>query len=225
MPKDDFYYLEQTPETLCKELLKHIPDFKTTDLVFEAFAGEGNWVKAMSPDQNVILTEIENGTDYRSINLDEALVDWVITNPPYRILSEGEAEGGKRENAFIQLANYFAGKTNKGFAFLLNDKCFSALTPPRLKHLYEEKGVYIHKIVVCSVKKWRGRYFFIIFKNRCCLACKRKKQGCCPKMSDEERAKMFAEIDEEERKEKEEELKLMAKGERFDFFDFISGSF
>lgn len=225
MPKDDFYYLEQTPETLCKELLKHIPDFKTTDLVFEAFAGEGNWVKAMSPDQNVILTEIEHGTDYRSINLDEALVDWVITNPPYRILSEGEEADGKRENAFINLANYFAGKTNKGFAFLLNDKCFSALTPPRLKHLYEDKGVFIYKIVVCSVKKWRGRYFFIIFKNRCCLACKRKKQGCCPKLSDEERAKMYAEIDEEERKEKEEELKLMSKGERFDFFDFISGSF
>jgi hypothetical protein len=224
MPKDDFYYLEQTPETLCKALVKHIPDLGNTDLIFEPFAGEGAWIKALHPEQNIIQTEIEHGTDYKSIDLETTLVDWVITNPPYRILSEGEAEGGKRENAFIQLANYFAGKTNKGFAFLLNDKCFSALTPPRLKNLYEEKGVYIHKIVVCSVKKWRGRYFFIIFKNRCCLACKRKKQGCCPKLTDEERAKLFAEIDEEERKEKEEELKK-AKGERFDFFDFLEGSF
>jgi len=223
MPKDDFYYLEQTPETLCKVLVKHIPDLNSGDLVFEPFSGEGNWLKALT-EQNTISTEIEHGTDYRSINLEETLVDWVITNPPYRVLMEGEKEDGKRENAFINLANYFAGKTNKGFAFLLNDKCFSALTPPRLKKLYEEKGVFIYKIVVCSVKKWRGRYFFIIFKNRCCLACKRKKQGCCPKLSDEERAKIYAEIDEEERKEKEEELKK-AKGERFDFFDFIEGSF
>lgn len=220
MPKDDFYYLEQTPEGLCKELIKHIPDLTKTDLIFEPFAGEGAWIRAFSPEQNLILTEIENGTDYKTIDLENTLVDWVITNPPFRL----EAEGGKRENAFIQLANYFAGKTNKGFAFLLNDKCFSALTPPRLKKLYEEKGVYIHKIVVCSVKKWRGRYFFIIFKNRCCLACKRKKQGCCPKLSEAERAKIFAEIDEEERKEKEEEMKK-AKGERFDFFDFLEGSF
>ena len=223
MPKDDFYYLEQTPEALCKELIKHIPDLKSGDLVFEPFSGEGNWIKSLT-EYNTITTEIEHGTDYRSINLEETLIDWVITNPPYRILMEGEETEGKRENAFINLANYFAGKTNKGFAFLLNDKCFSALTPPRLKKLYEEKGVYIHKIVVCSVKKWRGRYFFIIFKNRCCLACKRKKQGCCPKLSDEEKAKIYAEIDEEERKEKEEELKK-AKGERFDFFDFIEGSF
>jgi hypothetical protein len=220
MPKDETYYFHQTPEALCKELIKHIPDLNTGDLIFEPFAGEGAWIKALPAEANIIQTEIEHGTDYKTIDLEASLVDWVITNPPFKLDNE---TGTKRENAFFKLAEYFAGKTNKGFAFLANDYCLSAFTPVRLKKLYE-KGVYIHKIVVCSVKKWRGRYFFIIFKNRCCLACKRKKQGCCPKLSDEERAKIFAEIDEEERKEKEEELKK-AKGERFDFFDFVEGIF
>jgi hypothetical protein len=219
MPKDDFYYLEQTPEALCKELLKHIPDLQKTDTLFEPFAGEGAWVKAFPEEANVIQTELEHGTDYKSINLDEALVDWVITNPPYQIDNETAT---KKENAFITLANYFAGKTNKGFAFLLNEKCFSALTPPRLKILYQEKGIYIHKIVVCSVKKWRGRYFFIIFKNRCCLACKRKKTACCPKLTDEERAKIEAEMEEHEKEEKEA---LLNQKQRFDFFDFVEGTF
>lgn len=219
MEKDQTYYFHQTPEQLCKELVKHVPDLKTTDLVFEAFAGEGNWIRAFSPEQNIIQTEITNGTDFRSINLEETHVDWVITNPPFRI----DNDKGKRVNSFYYLCDYFAGKTNKGFAFLANDYCLSTLTPPRLKNLYEKKGVYIHKIVVCSVKKWRGRYFFIIFKNRCCLACKKKKTGCCPKMTDEEKAKMEAEIEEHEKHEKEEALKNAR--ERFDFFDFVEGSF
>jgi site-specific DNA-adenine methylase len=219
MPKDDFYYLEQTPEALCKELMKHIPDLHKTDTFFEPFAGEGAWIKAFPEEANIIQTELEHGTDYKSINLDEALVDWVITNPPYQIDNDTAT---KKENAFINLANYFAGKTNKGFAFLLNEKCFSALTPPRLKILYQEKGIYIHKIVVCSVKKWRGRYFFIIFKNRCCLACKRKKTACCPKLTDEERAKIEAEMEEHEKEEKEA---LLNQKQRFDFFDFVEGVF
>jgi len=160
MPKDDIYYFHQTPESLCKELIKHIPDLLPTDTIFEPFAGEGAWLKAF-PEVNVIQTELEQGTDYKSIDLDAEKVDWVITNPPFKLDNE---KGKRQENAFFKLADYFAGKTKKGFAFLGNDYCLSAFTPVRLKKL-KEKGVYIYKIVVCSVKKWRGRYFFIIFKN------------------------------------------------------------
>ena len=218
MPKDETYFFHQTPEKLCEELMKHIPDMKPTDIIFEPFAGEGSWLKAFPKEANVIQTEIEHGTDYKSIDLETALVDWVITNPPFRLEN---AEKGKRENAFFKLAEYFAGKTNKGFAFLANDYCLSAFTPVRIKKL-QEKGVYIHKIVVCSVKKWRGRYFFIIFKNKCCLACKRKKTACCPKLTDEEKAKIEAELAEHEKEEKEE---MLNQKQRYDFFDFVEGVF
>jgi hypothetical protein len=190
MQKDEVYHFHQTPEALCKELVKHIPDFTTEDVVFEPFMGEGNFVRAFSDTQNLITTEIQDGTDYKSIDLETTLIDWVISNPPFR-LEEPDGEGAtKRVNAFFKLTEYFAGKTNKGVAFLGNSDCLSALTPPRLKKLYEEKHVYIYKIVVCSVKKWRGRYYFIIFKNRYT------------------------------REEEHYEIK-----ERFNFFDFIEGSF
>jgi hypothetical protein len=29
-----------------------------------------------------------------------------------------------------------------------------------------EEGFYVNKIVVCSVKKWRGRYFWIIITKQ-----------------------------------------------------------
>tara|TARA_R110000824_G_scaffold325321_1_gene512249 strand:+ start:278 stop:850 length:573 start_codon:yes stop_codon:yes gene_type:complete len=190
MQKDEVYHFHQTPEPLCKELVKHIPDLTTEDVVFEPFMGEGNFVRAFPDNQNLITTEIQDGTDYKSIDLETTLIDWVISNPPFR-LEEPDGEGAtKRVNAFFKLTEYFAGKTNKGVAFLGNSDCLSALTPPRLKKLYEEKNVYIYKIVVCSVKKWRGRYYFIIFKNR-----------FTPE-------------------EEHYEIK-----ERFDFFDFIGGSF
>jgi hypothetical protein len=199
MPKDETYYFHQTPEALCKELVKHIPDLTTNDVIFEPFAGEGNWVRAFPNSQNIITTEIQHGTDYRSVDLETAGVDWICSNPPFRLEEPDGTDGAtKRTNAFFKLTDYFAGKTNKGFAFLGNDRCLASFTPPRLKKLYEEKGVYIYKIVVCSLKKWRGRYFFIIFKNR-----------CCPKMTTEEH-------------EKEHALKGK---ERFDFFDFVEGSF
>jgi hypothetical protein len=184
MLKDETYYFHQTPEELCKKLVAFIPDMKPTDTVFEPFAGEGSWLRAFSAEQNIIQTELQHGTDYKSIDLKNVSVDWVITNPPFRI----ENEKGKLVNSFYYLCDYFAGKTNKGFAFLGNDYCLSTLTPIRLKNLYEKKGVYIYKIVVCNIKKWRGRYFFIIFKNRSCS-------------------------------------QLNEVRERFDFFDFIEGSF
>jgi len=160
MPKDEPYFFHQTPEPLCKELIKHLPDYNPSDTFFEPFAGEGAWIKAFPPEATIIRTEIQDGTDYTTINLDETHIDWIVTNPPFRL----ESNDGKRINAFYRLAEEFAGKTKKGFAFLANDNCLSALTPVRLKKL-KEKGVYVYKIVVCGVKKWRGRYFFIIFKN------------------------------------------------------------
>jgi hypothetical protein len=158
--KDETYYFHQTPEKLCKELIKYI-NLKDNDVIFEPFAGEGAFVRAFGDNNIIITTEIEENRDYKSVNLDEVKVDWVISNPPFRL----DDNDNKRRNAFYELVEYFAGKTNKGFAFLGNDYCLNTLTPRRLKYLYDKKNVYIDKIVVCNVKKWRGRYYFIIFKN------------------------------------------------------------
>ena len=62
------------------------------------------------------------------------------------------------------ILKHYSTKVKKGIAFLVNDNCFSALTPKRLKE-FNDNGLYIHKIIVCSIKKWRGRYFYIIFKK------------------------------------------------------------
>jgi hypothetical protein len=73
----------------------------------------------------------------------------------------------KRENAFWKLLKYYTERANKGIAFLGNDYCFGTLTPKRLREL-NESGWFIHSISCCSVKKWRGRYFWIILQNKPC---------------------------------------------------------
>lgn len=211
--KNDAYYFHQTPELLCKELIKHIPDLSSSDVVFEPFAGEGAWVRSFPVSQNMITTELEYGTDYTTIDLEKITVDWVITNPPFCLDVFGKT---KRENAIPKLANYFAGKTKKGFALLINEQGFASLTPPRLKILYETKGVYLYKMVVCNVKKWRGRYYFVIFKN------KQKPKPCCNGCKDNKPCEGKTEAhDHAHDHEKPTELKP----ERFDFLDYIEGSF
>jgi hypothetical protein len=136
--------------------MKHIR-LEDNDIVLEPFKGEGSFYNNF-PD-NVIKewTEIQEGKDYQDYNKD---IDWVISNPPFRL----ETKKG-RVNSFYYLLNYFASRVNKGIAFLGNDSCFSTLTPKRLKELNDKYDLFIHDIVVCNIKKWRGRYFFIIFKK------------------------------------------------------------
>jgi len=154
--KDETYHFHQTPTQLAIDLLKHI-SFEEGDVVYEPFKGEGAFYNNFPTNTTNLFTEKEEGSDYR--DYDDLTFDWIISNPPFRL-----EENGKRENAFFKILDYFANKVNKGIAFLGNDYCLSTLTPSRMKKL-NEKGLYIHNIVVCSVKKWRGRYFFIIFKK------------------------------------------------------------
>jgi hypothetical protein len=155
MEKTDEYYFHQTPKALCEELIKHI-DLSAGDKVFEPFRGEGSFYNSFPDFVEKDWTEITEGRDYNDYKGD---IDWVITNPPFRL-----DNGAKQENAFFRLLKYYTDKAKKGIAFLGNDSCFSTLTPKRLKEL-NEIGWYIHDVIVCNVKKWRGRYFFIIFKR------------------------------------------------------------
>jgi hypothetical protein len=152
---NETYLFHQTPVDLAKDLIEHIP-LVEGDVVFEPFKGEGAFYDQFPEYVNKEWCEIEEGRDYTE-HTDR--VDWVITNPPFRL----ETDKG-RVNGFYPLLDYFAGRVDKGLAFLVNDRCVSALTPRRIK-LLSEKGLYLHKMVVCGVKKWRGRYYFLVFKK------------------------------------------------------------
>ena len=154
--KDDSYYFHQTPEELAKKLIDIVP-IQPNENILEPFKGEGAFYNNFPNSVNKSFCEIEEGIDYKQHNNN---IDWVISNPPFRL-----SNGNIRTNAFFSILYYFSGVVNKGIAFLCNDYCLSSLTPKRLK-LLNENGLYIKQIVVCSVKKWRGRYFFVIFEKQ-----------------------------------------------------------
>jgi hypothetical protein len=156
--KNDIYFAHQTPVELAKLLIKKIT-LEEGDIILEPFKGEGSFYDNLPSNVVKDWTEIEDGRCYTSY---ESECDWVITNPPYRLET-----GTKRINSFWIILNHFSDKVRKGMAFLINEKCFSALTPKRIKIL-NDKGLYLHKIVTCSVKKWYGRYFFLIFQKKEC---------------------------------------------------------
>lgn len=161
MVKDDIYYFHQTPKLLCEELIKQVP-LEQGDRVLEPFRGEGNFYNSLPDFVEKDWTEITDERDYKDYDKE---VDWCITNPPFRL--DDEQNTGRRINAFYKLLNYYSHRAKKGIAFLGNDACFSTLTPTRLKEL-NGRGWFIHKIVCCAIKKWRGRYFFIILKKEPC---------------------------------------------------------
>ena len=155
MEKNDEYYFHQTPNDLAIDLLKHVP-LEPTDKLLEPFKGEGAFYNNFPINNSKDWCEITEGRDYIDHNQP---FDWVISNPPFRLQNN---EG--RENLFWKMIDYYSQRANKGIAFLGNDNCFSALTPRRLETL-KGRGWKITKIVVCSIKKWRGRYFFIIMQK------------------------------------------------------------
>ena len=153
--RDDAYYFHQTPNELTKLLIPLVP-LQDGDRVLEPFKGEGAFFKEFPSNTMNDFCEIEEGLDYKEYNKP---IDWVITNPPF-----GLKTGTKRVNAFYYLLDYYISRVNKGVAFLANATCFSTLTPKRIKSI-NDRGFYINKIVVCSIKKWRCRYFFIVFSK------------------------------------------------------------
>jgi hypothetical protein len=149
----DTYFLHQTPTSLARDLLDLTP-LENGDLVLEPFKGEGAFYDSFPTHVRKEWCETTQGRDYTAF---EGTPDWVISNPPYRLDVEG-----KRINALWLLLDYFSQRATKGIGFLINDKCLSSLTPVRLGVL-AQRGFYLTKMVVCSVKKWRGRYYYLLF--------------------------------------------------------------
>jgi type I restriction-modification system DNA methylase subunit len=158
MEKSEEYYFHQTPVELCKKLIEQLP-LVEGEKVLEPFKGEGGFYNNLPDFVEKDWCEITEGRDYKD---HEKEIDWVVSNPPFKLQEEG-----KRENAFWKILKYYTGKANKGIAFLGNDYCFATLTPSRLKEL-NNSGWFIHSISCCAIKKWRGRYFWIILKKEPC---------------------------------------------------------
>lgn len=152
MDEADAYLFHQTPAELAKDLMSFV-DISDDDVLCEPFRGEGAFYNAYPTANPKLWAEIRQGVDYQDIS---GAYDWVITNPPFRLDT-----GGTRVNSFWYLLDYYTQRARKGIAFLGNDRCFSTLTPRRMDTL-KARGWKINRVVICSVKRWRGRYFFIV---------------------------------------------------------------
>lgn len=149
------YLFHQTPNECAKDLIPFVP-LQPNDRVIEPFKGEGAFYNNFPSTVQKEWAELEQGRDYKDLSGE---YDWVITNPPFRLET-----GTKRINSFWFLLDYYSQRAKKGIAFLGNDACFGTLTPRRMAIL-KERGWSVTKTVVCSIKKWRGRYFFIILEK------------------------------------------------------------
>ena len=150
------YLFHQTPSDLCKILMTHVP-LEDGDVLLEPFKGEGGFYRHFPTNTINKWCELEEGVCYTSYT---DKIDWVITNPPFRLETLG-----KRVNSFYFLLNYYLDRAEKGVCFLANHSCWGTLTPKRM-HEINAKGWYINKSVVCNVKKWSGRYYFLIFTKK-----------------------------------------------------------
>ena len=154
--KTETYFFHQTPVDLAKDIFtKYDYLFADGDIIYEAFRGEGAFYNAIPERCTKIWAEIEEGKDYKV----ETNYDWIVSNPPFTL-----EENDKRRNAFWELTDYFTNIAKKGVVFLCNDYCLGTLTPRR-QAILREKGWGITHMTICNVKKWRGRYFVIVFEK------------------------------------------------------------
>lgn len=193
------------PLSLCKELYQKLPDWEANMEILDPFTGEGEWfsaIRILNPGNNFWSAGTERCA-WNGVKIDEHHIDWVVSNPPE--LVEGD-------NGYLKTLCEFAGRTQKGIALLIPASTFPYLQPVMLEKLYEIKGLYMWKIVVC---RWKGRpYYFTIFKNRCCKNCNLLDEGCCP---DEPSV--------EEKEEMPHHRHNSGNKPRFDFFDYLDGEY
>lgn len=140
-----------TPPELAKFLIDYV-GINENDVVIDAGSGSNKvWFNALT-QKNKYEYEIKDGKDFLKCDI---CADWVIGNPPFTL--------------FVEFLFKASEISQKGFAFLINNTRFNQITPTRLKKL-EEKGFYLSKIMIVSVKRWFGRYYFVVFtRNKSCI--------------------------------------------------------
>ena len=151
----DPYMFHQTPAECAKKLIETLP-LQPTDRLYEPFRGEGAFYNNFPAANPKDWSEIRQDRDYTAYTQE---YDWVITNPPFKL-----SVNNKHVNAFWYLLDYYTQRAKVGVAFLANDYCLATLTPKRIA-LLQERGWGITALTICCIKKWRGRYFFIVLQK------------------------------------------------------------
>lgn len=153
--KSEIYYFHQTPNDIATKLLNKVNHYFTEgDSILEPFKGEGSFYNNFRSDLVKEFCEIEEDIDYKT-NIKNH--DWVVSNPPFRL-----EINGKRVNSIFDIICFYSTKVNKGLMFLLSLDGLNTLTSKRIKYLEDNCNLYINQIIVCDIKKWRNRYYFIV---------------------------------------------------------------
>jgi hypothetical protein len=153
--KDQEYYFHQSPFELCKDIISNIP-FNDNEILYEPFAGEGNFYNNFPEELEKHKSEIEDGLDFRDFDYEGIKPTTIITNPPFKI-------GGR--NSFFDILLFFAKIRHIKKMYILGSSyCFNSLTPPRMLKL-NQAGIYLNKISCVNVKKWAGRYYLMEFSR------------------------------------------------------------
>jgi len=150
----DMYKFHQTPADLAADLMRFVP-LESSDRCYEPFAGDDAFFNAFPNFVTKNWSEITRGRCYKDYKEE---FDWVITNPPFKIPNEK----GVLKNAIFPLLLYFAARAERGIAFLVSDYAFNSLTPVRIAKM-ASLGFYLQSLTICAAKKWRGRYYFMIW--------------------------------------------------------------
>ena len=153
--KDQEYYFHQSPFELCKDIISNI-SFNDNEILYEPFAGEGNFYNNFPEELEKHKSEIEDGLDFRDFDYEGIKPTTIITNPPFKI-------GGR--NSFFDILLFFAKIRHIKKMYILGSSyCFNSLTPPRMLKL-NQVGIYLNKISCVNVKKWHGRYYLMEFSR------------------------------------------------------------
>ena len=150
--KNGFHY---TPIEITKELIKDI-EFIDGETILETCRGGGSFWDIL-PDNTVNdWCEIDMGRDFFEYT---KKIDISIANPPYRIEIDGQLK-----NAIIKWMDHQFSITNKECWYLLNGKCWSSMTPIRLKK-WKALGWNLCYMRILNIKKWYGRYYWVCFSK------------------------------------------------------------
>ena len=143
---------DKTPKELANKLVEFV-DYSNGDRFYEPFRGDGAFYDVLPEPKD--WAEITLGRDFFSYLPFDGHCEHIITNPPFKV-------DGK--NAFIPILERSMNIANKTVAMLINHRLMNTLTPVRLEK-YKQSGWVITKIHIVSVKKWFGRYWFVMFKK------------------------------------------------------------
>ena len=146
-----FHY---TPVDLCKALIATVK-IDPTDRLLEPFAGAGAFYDNFPAENAKDWCEIDRGRDFFEYN---EKCDVIITNPPFFTMD------GKRTPMVFKCLTKCIELAEKKVCFLMSTRCLNAFTPLRLAK-FAETGWGITSLVVCNVKEWFGRYYFVTFEK------------------------------------------------------------